>query len=80
MATPKRITEPASPSPADAQSPQPAAERALNSAVRLLIGALGLNEEDVRGIDVRNKVVRVYGADNSARSYRTEPFRKEASA
>lgn len=68
MATTKKITEPAA---------ELAPEKdALSEAVRTLIAALGLREEDVRGIDVRDKIVRVFAADNSLQTRKIEPLRR----
>lgn len=40
-------------------------------AVRILIAALGYEEEDVKGVDLRaNGIARVYGTNNSLRSTR----------
>jgi hypothetical protein len=63
MTTKKRITE-----PAPIESVTPAEKYALDDAVRLLIDALGLDERNVKGIDIRDKVVRTVGNDNVARA------------
>lgn len=63
----KRITEPA---PID--SVTPAEKYALDDAVRLLLEALGIDERNVKGIDVRPANIRIFLNDNSARSVKLE--------
>ena len=74
MATTKTITEPAA--TAGKSSTPAAAKYAVDDAVRILIDALGLKEEDVKGIDVRDRIVRVFGVDNSARGVKIEPLKR----
>lgn len=67
-----RITEPAT---------DPVAEVDPNTkAVRDIIAALGFKESEIKGIDIRNGIIRVFGSDNSVRSLRVEKFRKAEGA
>lgn len=77
---PKKVAEPVATEAA--RLTEPAAEEhqdvhhSVADAVRTLIAALGYDEDDVKGVDIRaNGIARVYGTNNSLRSVRFEGWR-----
>ncbi len=51
----------------------------LDEAVRAVVEALGLEEEAIKGLDIRpSGVVRIFGVDNSGRSARFTPLKRKA--
>lgn len=65
----KRLTEPAIEEHQDVH-------HTVAGAVRILIAALGYEEDDVKGVDIRaNGIARVYGTNNSLRSVRFEGWK-----
>lgn len=70
MATSKRITEPA-------PTEVPAKKYDIDDAVRGLLDALGVDERNVKGIDVRPANIRIFLNDNTARSVKlAEPLKR----